>query len=144
MSIDKKAIERPVAASLAGLVSGYAALALAELVAAGARPQAGPVPVVGGAAIDRTPAAVKDWAIRTFGTDDKLVLQLGILGVTALLAMAVGLLALRRRRTGAAGVFLFGLVGAAAALNRPDSGGLADALPSAAGGLAGALVLYAL
>ncbi|WP_405787977.1 molybdopterin-dependent oxidoreductase [Streptomyces sp. NBC_00029] len=144
MSIDKAAIERGASASLAGLVSGYVALALAELVSAGVRPEAGPVTAVGGAAIDRTPAAVKDWAIRSFGTDDKLVLQLGILAVTALLATALGLLALRRRRTGAAGVLLFGLVGAAAALNRPDSDGFADALPSLAGALAGALVLYAL
>lgn len=133
MSIDKAAIERGASASLAGLVSGYVALALAELVSAGVRPEAGPVTAVGGAAIDRTPAAVKDWAIRSFGTDDKLVLQLGILAVTALLATALGLLALRRRRTGAAGVLLFGLVGAAAALNRPDSDGFADALPSLAG-----------
>ncbi|MFA7763414.1 molybdopterin-dependent oxidoreductase [Streptomyces sp. NRRL S-448] len=144
MSIDKAVIERGAAASLAGLVSGYAALALAELAAAGIRPEAGPVTAIGGAAIDRTPAGVKDWAIRTFGADDKLVLQLGILAVTALLAMALGLLALRRRRTAAAGVFLFGLVGAVAALNRPDSHGFADALPSLAGGGAGAAALFVL
>lgn len=47
------------------------------LVSAWIRPQAGPVVAVGGAAIDRTPAPVKDWAIRHFGTNDKLVLQLG-------------------------------------------------------------------
>ncbi|MER6450392.1 molybdopterin-dependent oxidoreductase [Streptomyces venezuelae] len=144
MSIDKAVIGRGAAAALAGLVSGYAALALAELAAAGIRPEAGPVTAVGGAVVDRTPAGVKDWAIRTFGADDKLVLQLGILAVTALLAMALGLLALRRRRTAAAGVFLFGLVGAAAALNRPDSGGPADALPSLVGALAGAAALYVL
>ncbi|MFE9479599.1 molybdopterin-dependent oxidoreductase [Streptomyces spororaveus] len=133
---------RGAAAALAGLVSGYAALALAEPVAAVIRPEAGPVTVVGGAAVDRTPAAVKDWAIRTFGADDKLVLQLGILAVAALLAMALGLFALRGRRTAAAGVFLFGLAGAVAALNRPDSDGFADALPSLTAGVAGAAALY--
>ncbi|NDZ70757.1 molybdopterin-binding oxidoreductase, partial [Streptomyces sp. SID10362] len=67
--------------ALSGLLAGGAALAVAESAAAAVRPQAGPVVAVGGAAIDRTPAAVKDWAIRAFGSDDKLVLQLGILAV---------------------------------------------------------------
>ncbi|MFJ7103976.1 hypothetical protein [Streptomyces albogriseolus] len=53
-------------------------------------PQAGPVVAVGGAVIDRTPAAVKDWAIRTFGTDDKLVLQTGILTILVVWALALG------------------------------------------------------
>ncbi|MFC8216402.1 molybdopterin-binding oxidoreductase, partial [Streptomyces sp. NPDC057296] len=74
--------------ALSGLLAGGAALAAAELAAVAVRPQAGPVVAVGGAAIDRTPAAVKDWAIRSFGTDDKLVLQLGILAVLTLFALA--------------------------------------------------------
>jgi hypothetical protein len=49
------------------LLAGYAALAVAELMAAPIGPGYGPVTAVGGAAIDRTPAAVKGWAIRTFG-----------------------------------------------------------------------------
>ncbi|MEU6478621.1 molybdopterin-dependent oxidoreductase [Streptomyces sp. NPDC047017] len=135
---------RPALGALNGVLAGCAALAVAELVAAGVRPQSGPVVAVGGAAIDRTPTAVKDWAIRRFGTDDKLVLQLGILAVLTLLALALGVLAARYRRTGSAGVLLFGVVGAAAATGRPDSIGVPDALPSAAGAVAGALLLYAL
>ncbi|WP_217168123.1 molybdopterin-dependent oxidoreductase [Streptomyces sp. AC512_CC834] len=130
--------------ALSGLLAGGAALAVAELVAAAVRPQAGPVVAVGGAAIDRTPTAVKDWAIRNFGTNDKLVLQLGILAVLALLALALGTLAVRHRRTGAAGVLVFGVVGAAAALGRPDSTGVTDALPSVLGAVAGAALLYVL
>ncbi|MFF5496100.1 molybdopterin-dependent oxidoreductase [Streptomyces aquilus] len=135
---------RPVAGAVSGLVAGFAALAVAELVSAAVRPQAGPVVAVGGAAIDRTPTAVKDWAIRNFGTNDKLVLQLGILSVLALFALVWGIVALRFRRTGAAGVLLFGVVGAAAALSRPDSGGPEDALPSLVGAFVGAAVLYLL
>lgn len=97
--------------ALSGLLAGYTALATAELVSAAVRPESSPVVAVGGAAIDRTPAGVKDWAIRHFGTDDKLVLQLGILGVLTLLALALGALAARYRRIGAAGVLMFGLVG---------------------------------
>ncbi|MFD5818225.1 molybdopterin-dependent oxidoreductase [Streptomyces sp. NPDC127038] len=130
--------------ALSGALAGFAALAVAELVAAAVRPQAGPVVAVGGASIDATPAPVKDWAIRHFGTDDKLVLQLGILAVLAVLALVLGVLAVRFRRVGAAGVLLFGVVGAAAAVGRPDSTGLVDALPSVVGACAGALLLYAL
>ncbi|MFD3310479.1 molybdopterin-dependent oxidoreductase [Streptomyces sp. NPDC058694] len=135
---------RLILGSFSGALAGFAALAVAELVSAWVRPQAGPVIAVGGAAIDRTPAGVKDWAIRNFGTSDKLVLQLGILAVLALFALALGLVALRYRRTGAAGVLVFGIVGAAAAISRPDSTGFADALPSAAGAVVAAVVLFLL
>ncbi|MBQ0851494.1 sulfite oxidase [Streptomyces sp. BH-SS-21] len=148
MTDDKKhsritrSLVRPALGALSGLLAGFAALAVAELVAAGVRPQSGPVVAVGGAAIDRTPPPVKDWAIRNFGTNDKLVLQLGILAALVLFAIALGVFALRYRRTGAAGVLLFGVVGAAAALSRPDSTGLTDALPSAVGAVVAAALLY--
>ncbi|MFR0357231.1 molybdopterin-dependent oxidoreductase [Streptomyces sediminimaris] len=135
---------RPFLGALSGVLAGFAALAVAELVSAAVRPQAGPVIAVGGAAIDRTPAAVKDWAIRNFGTNDKLVLQLGILTVLALFALALGMVALRFRRTGAAGVLLFGAVGAVAATSRPDSAGPSDALPSVVGAVVAAALLYVL
>ncbi|MFI6353599.1 molybdopterin-dependent oxidoreductase [Streptomyces sp. NPDC050743] len=130
--------------ALSGALAGFAALAVAELVAAGLRPQSSPVIAVGGASIDATPAPVKDWAIRHFGTNDKLVLQLGILAVLAVLALVLGALTVRFRRVGAAGVLLFGVIGAAAALSRPDSTSLTDALPSVVGAVAGALLLYVL
>ncbi|MEU9321419.1 molybdopterin-dependent oxidoreductase [Streptomyces sp. NPDC048295] len=128
--------------ALSGILAAFTALAVAELVAGLVRPAAGPVTVVGGAVIDRTPAAVKDFAIRTFGENDKTVLQLGILAILALFALGLGILALSHRRAGAAGVLLFGIVGSAAALGRPDSTGIGDVLPSLTGALAGALVLY--
>ncbi|MFC9531766.1 sulfite oxidase [Streptomyces sp. NPDC056975] len=130
--------------ALSGLLAGYAALAAAELTAAAVRPQASPVVAVGGAAIDRTPTALKDWAIRHFGTNDKLVLQLGIVAVLAVLAVVLGLVAVRHRRVGSAGVLLFGVIGALAATTRPDSTGIADAAPSVIGALVGAWLLYAL
>lgn len=129
---------------MSGLLAAFAALAVAEVVAGVGRPQAGPVLAVGGAAIDRTPAAVKDWAIRSFGSDDKLVLQLGILLVLVALAVALGLLSLRHRSAGAIGVLLSGVVGAVAALTRPDTGGVPDVLPSLAGAAVGGLLLYVL
>ncbi|AZM51279.1 molybdopterin-binding oxidoreductase [Streptomyces sp. WAC 01529] len=128
--------------ALSGLLAGYSALATAELVSAAVRPESSPVIAVGGAAIDRTPTPVKDWAIREFGTDDKLVLQLGILAVLTLLALVLGALAARYRSIGSAGVLLFGVVGGVAATNRPDSTSVMDALPSVVGAVVGAGLLY--
>ncbi|MEC4018727.1 molybdopterin-dependent oxidoreductase [Streptomyces sp. H27-D2] len=132
--------------ALSGLLAGFAALASAELVSAAVRPESSPITAVGGAVIDRTPVELKDYAVRTFGNNDKLVLQLGILAVLALFAMFIGVLAAlapRFRRTCSAGVLLFGLVGALAAASRPDSGG-ADWVPSAVGAVGAAGVLYLL
>ncbi|MFB7032814.1 molybdopterin-binding oxidoreductase, partial [Streptomyces sp. NPDC056295] len=133
MNSFRSTLSRTALGASAGLLAGFTALAVAELVAGLFRPAAGPVTVVGGAVIDRTPAAVKDFAIRTFGENDKVVLQLGILVVLALIAAGLGVLALRHRRVGASGILLFGLVGAAAALSRPDAEGVVDALPSLIG-----------
>ncbi|AWZ06370.1 MULTISPECIES: molybdopterin-dependent oxidoreductase [unclassified Streptomyces] len=144
VSINRRTVERGALAAASGLLAGFAALAAAELTASLVRPQAGPVTVIGGAAIDRTPAALKDFAIRTFGENDKLVLQLGILATVGLLAALLGMFSLRHRRTGAAGVLAFGALGAAAALSRPDAAGAGDVLPSLVGGVTGALVLYLL
>lgn len=140
----RAARRRALLGALSGLLACYAALAAAELAAAVTRPQASPVVAVGGAAIDRTPTPVKDWAIRNFGTSDKLVLQLGIVAVLALLAVVLGLVATRHRRAGSAGVLIFGVIGALAATTRPDSTSMADAVPSVVGALVGAWLLYAL
>ncbi|MFF5636004.1 molybdopterin-dependent oxidoreductase [Streptomyces sp. NPDC012825] len=131
-------------AALGGLVAAYVSLAVADLVASRVRPEASPVVAVGGAFVDRTPAGLKDWAIRTFGENDKAVLQLGILLVLALLAVGIGLLALRRRALGSAAVGAFGVLGAIAAVTRPDSDSALDAVPSLVGAALGTLLLYVL
>lgn len=129
--------------AFSGLLAGASALGAAELAAVPVRREASPVTAVGGAVIDLTPTPVKEFAVRNFGNDDKLYLQLGILALLTLFALALGVLALRHRRTGAAGAGVFGVVGVVSALSRPESRVL-DALPSAVGALAGALVLYLL
>ncbi|MGW1892744.1 molybdopterin-dependent oxidoreductase [Streptomyces sp. NPDC002004] len=129
--------------ALSGVIAGFAGLCLAELVSAGVRPEAGPVAAVGGVVIDATPPGVKDWAIKEFGTSDKLVLELGIVLILTACAAVVGVGALRHRPAGAAAAFFFGLAGAAAAAVRPGAS-LADTVPSLLGGLAAAGVLYLL
>jgi DMSO/TMAO reductase YedYZ molybdopterin-dependent catalytic subunit len=134
---------RPLLAALAGLVAAAVALGVAELAAALVGPASSPVIAVGDAVITLTPEAVKEFAIRTFGENDKIVLVAGTLVIVALYALVIGLIALRSRRAGAVGVSLFGLVGAVAAITRP-AGGPLDMLPSIAGAAVGIVALTAL
>jgi DMSO/TMAO reductase YedYZ molybdopterin-dependent catalytic subunit len=130
------------AGGLVGLLAAGTAIGVGELLAAAVRPQSSPVIAVGGAAIDRTPRPLKEFAIRQFGENDKHVLLAGIFVTLALFAVVVGIVARRRPVLGVLGILLFGVVGAAAALSRPG-GGTRDLFPSAIGAIAaaGALLL---
>ncbi|MER7823209.1 molybdopterin-dependent oxidoreductase [Streptomyces sp. NPDC096097] len=128
---------------VSGIVAAVAGLASAQLAAAAGRPEASPVTAVGGAVVDLTPVAVREWAIRLFGTSDKLVLGLGILVVLAAVAVGTGLLAVRHLPAALVVTGGFGLVGALAALSRPEAS-WRDALPSLVGALVSAGVLYLL
>ncbi len=145
VSEDREAtrILRPVLGAVSGLLAGFTALAVAQLVAVPVRPEAAPLNAVGDAVIELSPPSVTQFGVDTFRSNNKLVLEVGTLTVLALFALGLGLLALRRRRVASAGVLLFGVVGAAAALSRVDASA-ADALPSVLGALAGAGVLYLL
>jgi DMSO/TMAO reductase YedYZ molybdopterin-dependent catalytic subunit len=127
----------------AGLLAAFVALGVAEFAAAVVRPQASPVVAVGGSVIDATPVWLKDFAIRTFGTNDKPVLIGSILFVLVLLSLVTGALATRRRAVGIAGVAVLGLVGAVAAATRPAAE-LLDPLPSLLGAVAGSFALVLL
>jgi DMSO/TMAO reductase YedYZ molybdopterin-dependent catalytic subunit len=118
----------------------WVALGVGQLVAGIVQPQASPVAAVGGAAIDRTPPAVKNFAISAFGSHDKLVLVLGILVVLAVFCAAIGVAAMRRLRNGYIGLAIFAAIGLGAVLTRPDAA-LWDVLPTLIGALAGAYVL---
>ena len=131
---------RTAIGAAAGVVAALVALGAAELLAALVRPQASPVVAVGGSVIDATPAWLKDFAIRTFGTNDKPVLIGSILVVLLLLSLVTGALAVRRPAVGIAGVVVLGVVGAAAAATRPDAQPL-DPLPSVGGAAVGVIVL---
>jgi DMSO/TMAO reductase YedYZ molybdopterin-dependent catalytic subunit len=125
---------------LCGLLTAAAAIGIGQLLAGFTVPAASPVVAVGGAAIDRTPLAVKDWATATFGTADKTVLLGGVLIVVFLYAMWVGVLAMRRLALGYAGLAIFAGIGLAAALTRPNATG-SYAVPTIFGALAGVIML---
>src|SRR6201996_5793921 len=123
-----------------GLLAAAAAMGIGQLFAGFPVPAASPVVAVGGAAIDHTPLAVKDWATSNFGTDDKTVLLGGVLVVVFLYSMAVGVLAMRRLALGFLGLAIFAALGLAAALTRHNATGW-YAVPTLSGAAAGPLAL---
>jgi hypothetical protein len=122
--------------ALAGFLAAAVALGVANLIAAFVRPQASPIIAVGEAFIDRTPPALKNFAVAKFGTNDKNMLLLGMYVTIALIAVTIGILAWRRLWIGVAGIGLFGLFGAFVAITRPESH-VTDVIPSIVGGIAG-------
>jgi DMSO/TMAO reductase YedYZ molybdopterin-dependent catalytic subunit len=128
---------------LAGLITGAVAMGVAQLAAGVSSPTASPVVAVGGAVIDRTPPALKDFAIREFGKHDKMALVIGILAMLAVFAATFGGLAVRRLRYGLAGLAVFAAIGVAAAVTRPNAGAGA-ATPTLIGAVAGAVALILL
>ena len=134
---------RRLLAALAGLLAAAVALGVAQLVSAATGPSTAPVVAVGDTVITFVPEPVKQFAIRTFGENDKIALIAGTLVVVALYALVVGVLSLRWRVVGVVGVAVFGLLGAWAAASRPAAESLAW-LPSVVGAAAGVLALLAL
>ncbi|MGC4758920.1 molybdopterin-dependent oxidoreductase [Micromonospora trifolii] len=126
-----------------GVLSAGVTLGVAHLVAALVNPAADPVLAVGSVAVDLAPQPVKAFAIRTFGTNDKIALLAGVYTLLAVSAVLLGAATLRRRRYGLAGLAAFAAVGVAAALSRPTAT-LVDVLPVLAGagiGMAAMLVV---
>ncbi|MGQ0779065.1 MAG: molybdopterin-dependent oxidoreductase [Pseudonocardiales bacterium] len=111
-------LSAPVAV-LVGLLSVFAAVGVGHLVAGLVSPTASPLLAVGSTAIDFTPAGLKDFAIRTFGTYDKLVLLISMGAVIGLFGVIAGLLSRRSSIPGLLLLAVLGAVGSAAVLTRP-------------------------
>ena len=104
--------------ALAGAVAVALSLGVSEL-AAGLLGVPSLIEAVGDWVIDVSPTPVKEWAIETFGTADKLVLLIGIVVVSLLIGALVGIIA-RRRFGVAVGAFLgFGAAATLAAVRDP-------------------------
>jgi DMSO/TMAO reductase YedYZ molybdopterin-dependent catalytic subunit len=129
---------------IAGVLSGAVGVCAAYVVAGiTGRPVGSPVVAVGELSIDLSPPPVKNFAIREFGSHDKLVLEIGVLVVLGLFAAVIGALAVTRLRDGLAGVAVFAAAGLVAAGTRPTATP-ADLLPTLIGSAAAAFALIQL
>ena len=127
-------------AALSGVVAAGVVLSVAELIGAFFTARATPLIALGSTFIDFTPPWMKDFAIATFGTNDKAALFVGM-GVTILLlACVLGVVAYRKWTLGVAGVLLMGAVIVASVVTRASVKPL-DAVPSLIGTAAGLIVL---
>src|SRR5690349_4733069 len=123
-----------------GVAAAAVAVGVAQLVGAAFGPQADVRTAVGSSVIERTPGPLKEWAIQTFGTADKLFLTVAVLVVVAALAIIAGIVETPRRPWGSAMIVAAGALGCAAVLSRPGAGAL-DMIPTLAGIVCGVAVL---
>jgi DMSO/TMAO reductase YedYZ molybdopterin-dependent catalytic subunit len=138
-------MSRLIRGIVSGLISALVALGVAELVAAISSSFRSPVIDVGNRVVDLVPVSVKNLAIEWFGTNDKTALLIGIAVILAVYAAVVGVVALRGHlRLGVAGIALFGVVGAYAALSGREERGFLAILPSVIGAIAGSAALVVL
>ena len=104
------------------MVAAGFALASSELIAGLFVSAPSLIRTIGQRIIDITPAPLEDWAISTFGTNDKLVLIIGIVVVSLVIGALLGLLARNRPGRAAAGFVAFGVVGFVVGLTDPLAG----------------------
>jgi hypothetical protein len=125
-------------AALWATAAAVVALGVGELAAGLVQGWRSPIEAVAESVIDRSPSAVTRFGIRTFGTNDKVALIVGILVIIAIAAPLLGVVARRRPVAGPIGFVAFGVAGVAASL---DGGSLAAATPAALAALIGAGIM---
>jgi DMSO/TMAO reductase YedYZ molybdopterin-dependent catalytic subunit len=102
-----------------------------------------PLLAVGGAFVDRTPPWLKDFAIATFGTHDKVALIVGMALFLIAVCAVIGIVGARRPTAGMVAFGFSGAIGMLAVATRPHSGTL-DLLPTVIGTAAGLWALSTL
>jgi DMSO/TMAO reductase YedYZ molybdopterin-dependent catalytic subunit len=127
-------------AAFAGVVAAAVVLAVAELIGAFFTARATPLFALGSTFIDFTPSWLKDFAIATFGTNDKAALFVGMGLTIAVLACVLGVVAYRKWALGVLGVLFMGTVIVASVVTRAGVDPV-DAVPSVLGTLAGLVAL---
>lgn len=87
------------AKAMGGVAAAAVAVGVAQLVGAAFGPEADVRTAVGSSVIELTPGPVKEWAIDTFGTADKLFLSVMVLLTIAVIAALAGMAESKRRPT---------------------------------------------
>ncbi|MGI8939928.1 MAG: molybdopterin-dependent oxidoreductase [Iamia sp.] len=128
-------------AMVAGLLAAASGVAVGELVGGIVTSAGSPVVAVGSFSIDNVPSGAKDFAIETFGTNDKRALIIGTLITLALIGMALGPLARRLPKVAAGIVGVVSLTGVLATVDQMNVGILIALWPSVIGAVAAVGVL---
>ncbi|GAY15014.1 molybdopterin-dependent oxidoreductase [Mycobacterium sp. shizuoka-1] len=124
----------------AGVAAAAVALGVVQLTAAFFSPAADARTAVGTAVINVTPGPVKEWAIQTFGTADKLFLSVAVIAVIGVLAAAAAVWERSRIPVGTLAILAAAVLGSVAVLARPGARP-ADIIPTLLGAACGIAVL---
>lgn len=125
---------------IAGVAAGSVALGVTQLVGIPFGARADARAAIGSVVVDLTPGPVKEWAISTLGSLDKLFLAVVVLVVIAAIAAIAGTLETQRRPLGSAVIAAAGVLGCLAVLSRPGATAL-DTIPTVAGAACGVAAL---
>jgi DMSO/TMAO reductase YedYZ molybdopterin-dependent catalytic subunit len=126
---------RPSVAGLLGALAVGAGLAVAQLIGAILGGVNDPIISIGNRIVDNVPPSVKEFAIRTFGLADKLVLIISISLVILILALVIGYLYFCGKQKGAKLVIATMTVTACAASFFDANATVISLVPSLAAGL---------
>ncbi|MHA4854917.1 molybdopterin-dependent oxidoreductase [Rhodococcus sp. MSC1_016] len=129
--------------ALAGVIAAAVVLGVGELVAVLVGAASSPFFAVGATTVDRSPAWAREFAITTFGTNDKPALFIGMSVLIMLIAAVAGMVEQPRAPYGSAILVALGGLGIYAATHRPGATWI-FAVPTVAGLIAGILVLRVL
>lgn len=124
----------------AGLAAAAVALGVTQLAAAFFSPAADARTAVGTSVINLTPGPVKEWAIQTFGTNDKAFLTVMVVVVISALIAVAAIWERARIPLGTLALLAGGATGSLAVLNQPR-GGVVDLIPTVLGTVCGIATL---
>ena len=128
--------------AVVGVAATGAGLAAGELLVGSIDGAVSPVIAVGNKVIDLVPLPLKNWAVETFGTSDKVVLVVSTLVILFVAGIVIGTLAVSGRRPAAfTATAVIGLLGVGAVLTRPDPT-LAKVVPIVVGTLVSVAALW--
>jgi DMSO/TMAO reductase YedYZ molybdopterin-dependent catalytic subunit len=125
---------------IAGVAAAAVSLGVAQLVGIPFGARADARAAIGSVVIDLTPGPIKEWAIHTLGSLDKLFVAVVVLVVIATIAAIAGTLETQRRPLGSAAIAAAGVLGCIAVLSRQGATAL-DTIPTVAGAACGVAAL---
>ena len=125
---------------IAGVAAASVSVGVAQLVGIPFGARADARAAIGSVAVDLTPGPVKEWAIQTLGSLDKLFVAVVVLVIIATIAAIAGTLETHRRPLGSAAIGAAGVLGCIAVLSRQGATAL-DTIPTITGTACGVATL---